>query len=52
MTDTSSSPSVASAAQNGTEATPPNDAIAEAEKFKGVANEAFKGVMVELKPAG
>ncbi|KAL3142834.1 hypothetical protein ABBQ38_003127 [Trebouxia sp. C0009 RCD-2024] len=42
MTDTSSSPSVASAAQNGTEATPSNDAIAQAEQFKVVANEAFK----------
>ena len=49
MTDTSSSPSAASALQNGTEAKPSTDAIAEAERCKVVANEAFKGVMVELK---
>ena len=48
MTDTSSSPPEASSAQNGNDVQTPNDSLAEAERFKTTANEAFKGV-VELR---
>lgn len=46
MTDTSS-PSEASSAQNGNDAQNSGGSLAEAERFKTTANEAFKG-MVQL----
>ena len=48
MTDTSSSLSEASSAQNGNDAQISSGSLAEAERFKTTANEAFKG-MVELR---
>lgn len=48
MTDTSSSPSEASSAQNSHDAQTVSGSLAEAESLKATANEAFKG-MVELK---
>ena len=48
MTDTFSSPSEASSAQNESDAQNASGSLAEAESFKATANEAFKG-MVELK---
>lgn len=44
MTDTSSSPSEAFSAQNGNHAQTSSGSIAEAERFKTTANEAFKGM--------